>query len=43
MKELASRLWVGEDAGEGGMGFGDRFKETEQKRRGKDTSSWGVM
>ena len=32
-----------DEAGEGGMGFGDRFKETEQNRRGKDTSSWGVM
>lgn len=41
MKGQASRSE--DEAGEGGMGAGDGFKETEQKRRGKDTSSWGVM
>ena len=41
MKRQAS--WIGDDAGEWGMSFSAEFKEMEQKRRGKDTSSWGVM
>ena len=41
MKEQASR--IGDDTGEQGMGSSAEFKEIEQTRRGKDTSSWGVM
>ncbi len=43
MKGQASRTGAGDDAGERGRGSGAEFKEPEQKRRGKDASSWGVM
>jgi len=35
--------WIGDGAGERGMSSGAEFKEMEQKRRGKDTSSLGMM
>ena len=43
MKGQASRIGAGADAGERCMGSGAEFKEMGQKRKGKDSSSWGVM
>ena len=43
MKGQASRTGAGDDAGERGMGSGAEFKEMEQKRKGKNTSSWSMM